>query len=321
VAGEIAKILRCNQRANGYYHGGETGNYYITWAFGHLLELASPEAYGYSKKWSLEQLPMIPKEFKLAVRQKKEKGIIKNDEGVEKQLSIIETLFNKSESIIVATDAGREGELIFRFIYQYLNCKKPFERLWISSLTDEAIKKGFENLRPGKEYDSLFYSAKARSESDWLVGLNSTQAFTLVAGQGLLSLGRVQTPTLALICKRYIDNTSFQSKTYCIVKASFYSLEKRENCFETILVDDENKNIQFEKKEAATELILKLQSAGRIRELKEKTIEEPPPLLYDLSALQQDGNKRNGLSADQGRRIKNSLVIHNVERKKIKVDK
>lgn len=131
-----------------------------------------------------------------------------------KQLKIINELFNKSNEIIVATDAGREGELIFRYIYEYLNCTKTFDRLWISSLTDQAIREGFKNLKSGNDFDGLYYAAQARSQADWLVGINASQALSITAGNGVYSLGRVQTPTLSLICRRYLDNKNFEIQHY-----------------------------------------------------------------------------------------------------------
>jgi DNA topoisomerase IA len=153
---------------------------------------------------------MLPAKFKLAIRKVKSKDGMIEDPGVRKQLDIIKALFDEATEIIVATDAGREGELIFRYIYYYLKCKKPFKRLWISSQTDAAIKEGFRNLKPGADYDTLFNSAHCRSQSDWLVGMNATQALSLSAGsRSVLSLGRVQTPTLAMICSRYNENKNF----------------------------------------------------------------------------------------------------------------
>ena len=166
VARQISRVVGAMERKVGYYGGN---NNCVTWAFGHLIQLAMPEAYGVT-----------------GFRRKE-------------QLRVIKNLFEHTEKIIVATDAGREGELIFRYLYQYLGCHVPFQRLWISSLTDKAIKEGLKNLKDGHDYDNLFLSAKARSEADWLVGINATQALTIAAGKGTYSLGRVQTPTLAMV--------------------------------------------------------------------------------------------------------------------------
>lgn len=191
----------------------------MAWAFGHLVGLAMPESYGLSG-FRREHLPILPQEFRLVPRQVREGKAYKDDPGVVRQLGVIRDLFDRCESIIVATDAGREGELIFRYVYNYLGCTKPFARLWISSLTDKAIREGLQNLREGSLYDNLYLSAKARSEADWLVGINSSQALSLAAGQGVFSLGRVQTPTLAMICSRYRENRQFEPRTYFRIKVS-----------------------------------------------------------------------------------------------------
>jgi len=202
VAREIAKVFGATTKKDGYIEGK---GFTFTWAFGHLLQLAAPQEYGYYG-WSVQHLPMLPPKFKLSIRKVKTKDGVVDDPSVKKQLDTIQKLFDESTEIIVATDAGREGELIFRYIYYYLKCKKPFKRLWISSQTDEAIKEGFRNLKPGSDYDTLFNSAHCRSQSDWLVGMNATQALSLSSGirGAVLSLGRVQTPTLAMICSRYL---------------------------------------------------------------------------------------------------------------------
>jgi len=169
VAREIAAIVGAKSRNDGFLVGN---GYAVTWAFGHLVGLVMPEAYGITG-FKAENLPILPNPFILKPRQTKEGKTYKDDPGAVKQLAVIKSLFAKADRIIVATDAGREGELIFRYIYHYLDCKKPFDRLWISSLTDRAIREGLQNLRPGAEYDSLYASAKARSEADWLVGYPS----------------------------------------------------------------------------------------------------------------------------------------------------
>jgi DNA topoisomerase-3 len=196
VAKSIAAIVGATSKKDGYMEGN---GYAVTWAFGHLVGLAMPEAYGFTG-FQRENLPILPKEFMLIPRQIKEGKEYKNDPGVMKQLNIIKELFSKTDGIVVATDAGREGELIFRYIYDYVGCTRPFQRLWISSLTDKAIKEGFQNLKPGSDYDNLYLSAKARSCADWVVSLNASQALSIAAGRGSWSLGRVQTPTLAMIC-------------------------------------------------------------------------------------------------------------------------
>lgn len=159
-------------------------------------------------------LPIIPSAFKLIVRTVKTKDGYKSDPAALRQLEVLRRLFARCERIVVATDAGREGELIFRYLYDYLECNKPFDRLWISSLTDKAIRQGFDSLRPGREFDNLYHSARARREADWLVGINASQALMLSAGRGGYSLGRVQTPTLAMICRRFRENRDFISDTF-----------------------------------------------------------------------------------------------------------
>ncbi|NEW81776.1 MAG: hypothetical protein GZ094_05385 [Mariniphaga sp.] len=214
VAREIAAIVGATAKKDGYIQGN---GYIVTWAFGHLVGLAMPDEYGFTG-FSRERLPIMPEQFILRPRQVKgEKGYAP-DAGALKQLNIIKEVFDKCDKIIVATDAGREGELIFRYIYDYLKCSKPFDRLWISSLTDKAIREGLQNLKEGKNYDNLFYAAKARSEADWLVGINASQALSIVAGRGTFSLGRVQTPTLAMICKRYWEYKNFVPVPYWQVR-------------------------------------------------------------------------------------------------------
>lgn len=210
VAREIAALLGATEKKDGFL----TGNgYMVTWALGHLIALGMPEDYGVVG-FQKEALPILPDPFVLTIRKvKKDKEYIV-DTGASKQLKVIEQVIRRCNSIIVATDAGREGELIFRYIYDFLKCGLPFERLWISSLTEKAIKQGFDNLKPGSDFDGLYEAAKGRSRADWLVGINATQALSIAAGSGIYSLGRVQTPTLSLICKRYLENKKFSAKYY-----------------------------------------------------------------------------------------------------------
>lgn len=188
VARQIASIVGATIRKEGYLEGN---GYTVTWAFGHLVGLAMPESYGF-KGFHKENLPILPEVFRLEPRSTKSGKEYKPDPGTLKQLKVIKALFEQAERIIVATDAGREGELIFRYIYQYLDCDKPFDRLWINSLTDQAIREGLRNIRPGSEYDNLYLSARARSEADWIVGINASQALAIAAGRGVWSLGRVR---------------------------------------------------------------------------------------------------------------------------------
>lgn len=294
VARELAKVFGANQKKVGYIEGK---GYSFTWAFGHLLQLAPPQDYGFYG-WKQQNLPMLPAKFKLAIRKVKTKEGMVDDPAVKKQLDIIKSLFDDCTEIIVATDAGREGELIFRYIYYYLKCKKPFRRLWISSQTDEAIKNGFRNLRPGTDYDTLFNSAHCRSESDWLVGMNATQALSISAGnKAVLSLGRVQTPTLAMICQRYLETKDFVPQIYFQVAIQ---LNKDEQLFRAI------SNINFDEKEKAEAVLAQVldlaaghKNGGQIKDVEAKAKKEPPPLLHDLSSLQQEANRKKGYTADQ----------------------
>ncbi|MDN3547260.1 DNA topoisomerase 3 [Mucilaginibacter aquaedulcis] len=294
VAREIAKVFGATTKKDGYMEGK---GYTFTWAFGHLLQLAPPQEYGFYG-WSIQNLPMLPPKFKLSIRKVKTKDGIVEDPSVKKQLDTIKALFDEATEIIVATDAGREGELIFRYIYYYLKCKKPFKRLWISSQTDEAIKEGFRNLKPGSDYDTLFNSAHCRSQSDWLVGMNATQALSISSGtRSVLSLGRVQTPTLAMICSRYIENKNFVPQLYYQVSIQ---VDKEGQVFKAISADS------FKTKEEAQTVVDKVEdvpagfpNGGHIVSVEAKPRKEPPPLLHDLSSLQQEANKRKGFTADQ----------------------
>ncbi|AZA97604.1 type IA DNA topoisomerase [Chryseobacterium shandongense] len=296
VAREIAGLVGASDKKDGYL----TGNgYFVTWAFGHLIGLGMPEDYGISG-FDKAALPILPNPFLLTVRKvKKDKGYTA-DTGALKQLKVIEQLFNRSNSIIVATDAGREGELIFRYIYEYLKCNKPFERLWISSLTEKAIKQGFDNLKDGKEFDGLYQAAQGRSRADWLVGINATQALSIAAGNGIYSLGRVQTPTLVLICKRYLENKNFSVKKYWQIQLShnkelidFKSISKTK-WEDQKLADDTLKSIQRSK-------------TATVTSVETKSITEQPPLLFDLTGLQKEANKKLNLSAEETLNIAQSL--------------
>lgn len=288
VAREIAKIVGAKEKKDGYIQGN---CYIITWAFGHLIGLAMPEEYGY-KGFQRENLPILPPEFILTPRQTKVGRSYQFDKGALKQLNVIESVFNRCKKIIVATDAGREGELIFRYIYNYLGCRKPFDRLWISSLTDKAIREGLNKLKNGSDYDNLYEAAKARSESDWLVGLNATQAITVSTGRGLYSLGRVQTPTLAMVCSRYLEHTNFISKSYWTVEA-----ELKKDGAEFIVTVPQ----QFDEKTKAESICQSIKEAGRltVKSVESKQRNEKPPLLYDLTTLQKEANSKLGFSANK----------------------
>lgn len=295
VARDIARIVGANSKQEGYLEGN---GYLVTWAMGHLITLAMPEAYGFSA-YKAEDLPIRPNPFQLIVRQvRKEKEFV-SDPAALKQLKVIRSCFDKANRIIVATDAGREGELIFRYIYQYLNCRKPFDRLWISSLTDKAIREGLANLKPGSHYDTLYYSAKARSEADWLVGINASRALS-IARRGGYSLGRVQTPTLAMVCRRYIENRAFSSVPYWKLSAL---MEKEGVSLKAIGITD------YESEASAQTAFAALRSQSRLKvgSVAKQVGHTAPPLLYDLTALQKEANRRHGFSADKTLSIAQSL--------------
>jgi len=295
VARDIARIVGANNKQDGYLEGSD---YVVTWAMGHLIALAMPEAYGFSA-YKAEDLPIRPNPFQIIVRQvRKDKDYI-SDPTALKQLKVIRSCFDKADRIIVATDAGREGELIFRYIYQYLDYHKPFDRLWISSLTDKAIREGLSNLKPSSSYDNLYHSAKARSEADWLVGINASRALS-IARKGGYSLGRVQTPTLAMVCRRYIENRDFSSVPYWKLSV----LTEKEGMSLKAIGSTNYENEALAQTALAT---LRSQSRLKVESVTRKVGCTPPPLLYDLTALQKDANKRHGFSADKTLSIAQSL--------------
>jgi len=295
VARDIARIVGATSKQDGYMEGC---GYVVTWAMGHLIALAIPEAYGFSA-YKAEDLPIRPNPFRLIVRQVRRDKEFVSDPSVLKQLKVIRSCFDKADRIIVATDAGREGELIFRYIYQYLDCRKPFDRLWISSLTDRAIREGMANLKPGSHYDNLYYSAKARSEADWLVGINASRALS-IARRGGYSLGRVQTPILAMVCRRYIENRDFSSVPYWKLSAL---IEKEGVSLKAVGITD------YESEASAQTALatLRSQSQLKVESVTRKVTHTSSPLLYDLTALQKDANKRQGFSADKTLSIAQSL--------------
>lgn len=295
VARDIARIVGANSKQDGYLEGN---NYFVTWAMGHLIALAMPEAYGFSA-YKAEDLPIRPNPFQLIVRQVRRDKEFVSDPAALKQLKVIRSCFDKADRIIVATDAGREGELIFRYIYQNLGCRKPFDRLWISSLTDKAIREGLSNLKPGSHYDNLYYSAKARSEADWLMGINASRALS-IARKGGYSLGRVQTPTLAMVCRRYIENRDFSSVPYW--KLSVHT-EKEGLLLESVGCKD----YEYEALAQTALAALRSQSLLTVESVARKVTHTAPPLLYDLTALQKDANRRHGFSADKTLSIAQSL--------------
>lgn len=290
VAREIARIVGAMKKEEGYF----TGNgYHVTWALGHLVQLAMPDGYGI-RGFRRDSLPVIPERFELIPRQVKTDKGYKADAVAVKQIKVITKLWNESDSIIVATDCAREGELIFRYLYAYTGCTLPFQRLWISSLTDTAIRKGLKELKDGHEYDNLYQAAKARSKADWLVGINGTQALTVAAGRGTYSVGRVQTPTLAMVCKRFWENKRFTPEP--VHQLHFTT--------PSVSVDEVVKFASVEKwkdKEEAAALYnkVKAQMAATVVKVEKKEKVENPPLLYDLTTLQKEANTKHGFTAEQ----------------------
>ena len=295
VAREIARVVRATNKKNGYIEGG---GYTVTWALGHLITAAMPEVYGI-KGFHKENLPILPPVFTLIPRQVRSGKGYKADPSAVAQLKVIEKLFKAAEGIIVATDAGREGELIFRFIYEYLDIAKPFERLWISSLTDKAIRAGLSNLKSGAEYDNLYYAARARSEADWLVGINASRALSIVR-KGGYSLGRVQTPALAMVCRRYIENRDFSSVPYWKLSVA---AEKEGVSLKAV------SSSAFDNEADAQSALAMLREQSRltVTSVAKKVGHTSPPLLFDLTSLQKEANRKHGFSADKTLSIAQSL--------------
>ena len=291
VALSIAKVIGANESHRSGVTGYLEGNgYKVTWAAGHLVRLLSPEKMGYQR----DVLPIFPESWPLKVKETTNKnGKMEDDEIAVRQLSIIESLFNNCTEIIVATDAGREGELIFRYIYEYLGCRTPFRRLWISSLTDEAIRNGMNDLRNGHDYDSLSDAGHARSQADWLVGFNASRALMrFTASKRLLSLGRVQSPTLAMICERFIKNKDF-------VPTPFWQLEAiTEKAKFTFKVTGADK---FNNETGAENALSRVKNDRTliVNKVERKNTSVKPPLLFDLTSLQRAANSKYGLTAQE----------------------
>ena len=295
VARDIARIVGANNRQDGFLEGN---GYVVTWAMGHLITLAMPEAYGFAA-YKAEDLPIRPNPFQLIVRQVRKDKEYTSDPAALKQLKAIRGCFDRADRIIVATDAGREGELIFRYIYHHLNCHKPFDRLWISSLTDKAIREGLAHLKAGSAYDNLYHSAKARSEADWLVGINASRALS-IARKGGYSLGRVQTPTLAMVCRRYIENRDFSSVPYWKLSVA---AEKEGVSLKAV------SSSAFDNEADAQSALAMLREQSRltVTSVAKKVGHTSPPLLYDLTTLQKEANRKHGFSADKTLSIAQSL--------------
>ncbi|PFO68227.1 DNA topoisomerase III [Bacillus cereus] len=289
VARDIARVLKCDKKGNGYLEGSK---YIVTWALGHLVTLADPESYDVKyKKWNLEDLPMLPERLKLTVI--KQTG--KQFNAVKSQL-----LRKDVNEIIVATDAGREGELVARWIIDKVKLNKPIKRLWISSVTDKAIKDGFANLKPGKAYDNLYASAVARSEADWYIGLNATRALT-TRFNAQLNCGRVQTPTVAMIASREDEIKNFKAQTYYGIEAQ--TMEKLKLTWQ-----DANGNSRSFNKEKIDGIVKSLDKQNAtIVEIDKKQKKSFSPGLYDLTELQRDANKKFGYSAKETLNIMQKL--------------
>ena len=275
VAQSIGKVLGASKRCDGYLEGG---GYLVGWCVGHLVELAQPEAYGETyAKWRLEDLPILPEKWRYQV-----------SPSTKKQFQVLKGLMGREDvtSIVEATDAGREGELIFRLVYHQCKCKKPFERLWISSMEDAAIREGFASLRPGTEYDALYEAALCRERADWIVGINATRLFSCKYGP-TLNVGRVMTPTLAMVCDREAAISGFQSEP-------FYTVQLVPEGFaangERMKEKTEAEKIAEECRSAGTAAVKDVERRDRI---------EKPPALYDLTSLQRDANRQLGFTAKQ----------------------
>ena len=289
VGKELARVLGCTQNRDGHCVGNK---YIVTWALGYLVTLADPEFYGDKyKKWDLETLPMLPPKMELVV--------IKE---TTKQYNVVKTLLRSAEveELIIATDAGREGELVARWIIQKAGFKKSIKRLWISSQTDKAIRDGFNNLRPSREYDNLYYSALCRAEADWLVGLNVTRALTCKYN-AQLSAGRVQTPTLAIIVGRESEINSFTAK-------EFYYITALLGGFSVTWKDKNSLQVRTFDRSKAEDIVKKISGQlARITDIKKEQKRESPPLLFDLTELQREANRHYGFSAKQTLNIMQKL--------------
>lgn len=275
VAQSVGKVLGAAKRCDGYLEGA---GFIVSWCVGHLVELAQPEAYGETyAKWRLEDLPILPEKWKYQV-----------SASTKKQFQILKELMKREDvaSIVEATDAGREGELIFRLVYHQAGCKKPFERLWISSMEDAAIREGFASLRPGTEYDALYEAALCRERADWIVGINATRLFSCKYGP-TLNVGRVMTPTLAMVCGRETAIRDFQSEP-------FYTVQLAPEGFVA-------NGGRMKEKDEAEKIAGECRAAGTaaVKSVERKDKAEKPPALYDLTSLQRDANRQLGFTAQQ----------------------
>ncbi|MDE7420293.1 MAG: DNA topoisomerase 3 [Muribaculaceae bacterium] len=285
VGADIAKIVGAGVRRDGYFEGDD---YCVTWTFGHLCELKDPADYTPNwKKWSLSALPMIPERFGIK---------LKDDKGIQHQFEVIERLIQRCDKVINCGDAGQEGELIQRWVMQKAGCKKPVERLWISSLTDESIREGFQHLKPEKDLESLYIAGLCRAIGDWILGINATRLYTLKYAQrqdatgqnNVLSVGRVQTPTLALVVNRQKEIENFVPTTTYELRTLYRDVTFTSNV-KAFKTEEEG---QGKLKEAA-------ESEFEVTDVTKKKVKEAPPRLFDLTSLQVEANKKYGLSADE----------------------
>lgn len=283
VGADIAKILGADIRRDGYFEGND---YCVTWTFGHLCELKDPADYTPEwRRWSLSALPMIPAKFGIK---------LKDDKGIQHQFEVIERLIERCDKVINCGDAGQEGELIQRWVMQKAGCKKPVERLWISSLTDESIREGFAHLRPQKELESLYIAGLCRAIGDWILGINATRLYTLKYAErndtrnNVLSVGRVQTPTLALVVNRQKEIENFVPTTTYELRTDYRGVIFTSNVKAFKTEEDGQEKL----KEAA-------ESEFEVTEVTKKKVKEAPPKLFDLTSLQVEANKKYGLSADE----------------------
>ncbi len=287
VAREIAQVIGAKSKKDGYFEGN---GYQVTWTFGHFCQLREPEDYRPEwKRWSIHELPMIPDNFGIKLLQNK---------GVEQQFKVIKKLLESATMVINCGDAGQEGEVIQRWVLTEAKYRKPFKRLWISSLTEEAIRQGFQNLKEGSEFDLLYQAGKSRAIGDWLLGINATRLFTIKYAQGrqLLSLGRVQTPTLAMIVNRYHEIQNFKPETFWELKTVYR---------ETIFASTAGKFLQEEKGRAILEAVK--QEELTITDIEIKRAVESPPRLFDLTSLQIECNNKMSLSAEETLKTVQSL--------------
>jgi len=287
VAKEIAAVIGAKVRRNGYFEGND---YCVTWTFGHLCSLQEPHEYTEKwKSWDLSVLPMIPSKFRIKLIE---------DEGIKRQFAVIEELIGRAEMVINCGDAGQEGELIQRWVMTKAKCQVPVKRLWISSLTEEAIRKGFEQLMDAVEFDTLYAAGSARAIGDWLLGMNATRAYTLKYGDGksVLSIGRVQTPTLALLVERQKAIEQFRPETYWEVRTLY-----REGWFTRA-------EGHFKAKAAAEAFLLEVASRElEVTSVERKKAMEHPPKLFDLTSLQVECNRKFAFSGDDTLRIIQAL--------------